>query len=205
MTVKEPSAEQLKALEAYLRHPEKSLFAARCRLDGLSDLVDKGELPLTFLAFEVLEKISALQQQGFAVEQYQKVVPDRFSSARVEVPVFLLDVLLDCWHHFSRSDPTEGSLDRSFGNAAKGRRKRPFLHKWQKLDNERFYALAVLEVRLTRYFAGNPVSFTKAFEEVSVDEEVSSAVVKKAWEKHRAFFEDLMLPFNIKLSDLGKN
>lgn len=205
MTVKEPSAEQRKSLEAYLRHPEKSLFAARCRLDGLSDLVDKGELPLTFLAFEVLEKISASQQLGFAAEQYQKVVPDRFSSATVEVPVFLLDVLLDCWHDFSRSDPTKGSLDRSFGNAAKGRRKRPFLHKWQNLDNERFYAFCVLEFRLERFFKGNPVSLTEAFEQVAVDEGVSSSTTKNAWQKHRAFLEGVLRPLHIQLSDLDKN
>lgn len=205
MTQSGPSSDQLKALQAYLMHAEKSLFASKFRLDGLSELIEKDDLPLAFLAFEVLEAIVVAKQEGFSPEQYHKVVPDRFSSETVEVPVFLLNVLLNCWSDFSRSDPKEGSLDRSFGNAAKGRRKWPFLHKWQKLDKERFYAFAVLEVRLKRYFAGNPVSFTEAFEEVSGDEEVSSAVVKKAWEKHRAFFEDLMLPFNIKLSELGKN
>lgn len=113
MTVKEPSVEQREALEAYMRHPEKKLILARYRMDGLGALVDKKELPLTFLAFEVLNELALAHKAGFVPAQYNKVAPDRFSSATVEVPVYLLDHLLTCWGNTSNPTSTKGRLTKA--------------------------------------------------------------------------------------------
>ena len=48
-----PSKEQIDILQRYINDPKREIHSARYRLDGFSDLVEKGKLPKTFLAFEV--------------------------------------------------------------------------------------------------------------------------------------------------------
>lgn len=205
MTVKEPSVEQREALEAYMRHPEKKLILARYRMDGLGALVDKKELPLTFLAFEVLNELALAHQAGFVPAQYNKVAPDRFSSATVEVPVNLLDHLLTCWGEYIQSDINKGSLDKSFGLAADKRRGRPFLHTFKKVASEFQYAEAVMIVRVLYYFKGSPMTLTRAFEEVAGMKKTSSETVKNAWGKHRAYYDGFLRALKVSAKKLGKD
>ena len=47
-----PTNEQVEALLEFISDENNSPRTARYRLDGFSELVEKGQLPLAFLAFE---------------------------------------------------------------------------------------------------------------------------------------------------------
>ena len=106
---------------------------------GLPTWLEKGKLPKTFLAFEVLNQISIAQEKKFSRDEYLGVVPDCFASKTVEVPVHVLNTLLDCYDHFIHSDPTKASLEQSFGFAAPKPKSRPIQHVIEKLDKKRNY------------------------------------------------------------------
>jgi len=63
-----PTKEQLEALLEFISDENTSLRTARYRLDEFSELVEKGQLPLAFLAFETLEQLVMAQSprtQGY--------------------------------------------------------------------------------------------------------------------------------------------
>ena len=65
-----PSKEQIDILQRYINDPKREIHSARYRLDGFADLVEKGKLPKTFLAFEVLDQISIAQEKEFSRDEY---------------------------------------------------------------------------------------------------------------------------------------
>jgi hypothetical protein len=186
------SKEQSDALRTYISDNERELHSARYRLDGLSEFVEQGELPPTFLAFEILKQLALANENKFKSNQYLNVVPAHLVSETVEVPVSLLNILLDCWDEFTHSDPTKASFEKSFGFAASKRRGRPFLHKLEKLHDDRYYANKVIEARLRNYFKGTQISLTTAFTDTSFNEKVSYESVKNAWGKHRNFYKSML-------------
>ena len=112
------SKEQSDALRTYISDNERELHSARYRLDGLSEFVEHGELPPTFLAFEILKQLALANENKFKSNQYLNVVPAHFISETIEVPRFVLNTVLNCWDHFTHSDPTKASFEKSFGFAA---------------------------------------------------------------------------------------
>lgn len=186
------SKEQSDALLTYISDNERELHSARYRLDGLSEFVEKGELPPAFLAFEILDQLALADENGFTSNQYLNVVPAPMGSKTVEVPVAVLNILLDCWEDFSLSDPTKASFEKSFGFAASKRRGRPVLHKLEKLDNDRYYASQVLVAQIKHYFEGTQISLTTAFTDTSFNEKVSYETVKNAWGKHRNYYKSML-------------
>jgi len=186
------SKEQIDALLTYISDNERELHTARYRLDGISEFVEQEELPPAFLAFEILEQLALANENGFKSNQYLNVIPAHFRSETIEVPRFVLNTVLNCWDHFTHSDPTKASLEKSFGFAASKKRGRPVLHKLQKLHDDRYYASKVLEARIKCFVEGTQISLTTAFADTSFTERVSYETIKNAWGKHRNFYKSML-------------
>ena len=187
-----PSKEQIDIFKRYINDPKREIHSARYRLDGFADLVEKGKLPKTFLAFEVLNQISIAQEKKFSRDEYLGVVPDCFASKTVEVPVHVLNTLLDCYDHFIHSDPTKASLEQSFGFAAPKPKSRPIQHVIEKLDNDRYLAQQIVIRRIEAWSKGKKLKLVQAFANVASEENVGSETVRRAWHTHRSYYKKLL-------------
>ena len=161
-------------------------------MDGFADLVDKEKLPEAFLAFEILNQITLAQERGFSSDECLGVVPKCLASETVEVPVQVLNTLLNCYDHFIHSDPIKASLEKSFGFAAPKKRSRPFSQKLEKLHDHRYYASKVLQARIENFFKGTPISLATAFADTAANQKISYGTVKIAWGAHLNYLKSML-------------
>ena len=113
----------------------------------------------------------------------------------VDFMTFTGDIISIDRHGLNKLDSepmSKASFEKSFGFAASKRRGRPFLHKLEKLHDDRYYANKVIEARLRNYFKGTQISLTTAFTDTSFNEKVSYESVKNAWGKHRNFYKSML-------------
>ena len=103
------------------------------------------------------------------------------------------------------SDPTEASLEKSFGFAAPKPKSNPIQHVVEKLDNDRYYAYRVFIKRLEALRDGRKLRFVQAYAEVAAEQKVSSDTVKKAWLEHRSFYKKFIRQFELPTEILGNN
>lgn len=198
-----PTKGQLEALNAFISDGKGSLRAARYRLDGFSELVEKGQLPTAFLAFETLEQLAIAHENGIDSDECLEVVPEQFTSKTIKVPVFVLNTLLNCWADFIDCDPTKASLEESFGFAAPKPNSNPIQHVIEKLDNDRYLAQRVIIHKITAWSDGKKLPSVQAFADVAAEEKVSSQTVKNAWYKHRSFYDKLVSEFQLPAKSIG--
>ena len=198
-----PSRDQIDALLAYTSNNERELNSARYRLDGFADLVKKGELPKTFLAFEVLDQIALANENGFRDTQYLKLVPECFASETVQIPVFVLNELLNCWDDFIHSNPTKASLAKSFGFAAPKPKSNPIQHIVDKLDKDRYLAQQVFELRIRSWFNGEKLKLVQAFVDVAANEHVDRQTVKNAWYAQRQYYKKIIQELQLPSKPIG--
>ena len=198
-----PTKEQEEALLEFISDENNSLRTARYRLDEFSELVEKGQLPLAFLAFETLEQLITAHENGIDSVECLDVVPEPFASRTVNVPVFVLNTILNCWHDFINSDPTKASLEKSFGFAAPKPSGNPIQHVIEKLQNDRYLAQRVIIHRIKAWSDGKKFPLAQAFVDVAAEEKVSSQTVKSAWYKHRSFYYKLIKDFQLPPKQIG--
>ena len=197
------SKEQIDALLTYISDNECELHTARYRLDGISEFVEQEELPPAFLAFEILEQLALANENGFKSNQYLNVVPAHFRSETIEVPRFVLNTVLNCWDHFTHSDPTKASLEKSFGFAAPKPNSNPIQHVIDKLDKDLYLAQEVLTLRIKAWSEGGKLKLLQAFADVAANENVSNHTVKTAWYKHRSYYKKFMREMQLPPKQIG--
>jgi len=198
-----PTNEQVEALLDFISDENNSLRTARYRLDGFSELVEKGQLPLAFLAFETLEQLITADENGIDSVECLDVVPEPFASRTINVPVFVLNTILNCWGDFITSDPTKASLEKSFGFAAPKPNSNTIQHVIEKLENDRYLAQRVFIHRLVAWFAGKKLPLVQAFVDVAAEEKVSIQTVKNAWYKHRSFYKKFIREMKLPTQKIG--
>lgn len=198
-----PTKEQVEALLEFISDKNNSLRTASYRLDGLSELVEKGQLPLAFLAFETLEQLAIAHENGIDSDEYLKVVPELFASRTINVPIFVLNTILSCWGDFITSDPTKASLEKSFGFAAPKPSGNPIQHVIEKLQNDRYLAQRVIIHQIKAWSDGNKLPLVQVFADVAAEEKVNSQTVKNAWYKHRSFYDKLINDFQLPPKQIG--
>lgn len=198
-----PTKEQVEALLEFISDENTSIRTSRYRLDGLSELVEKGQLPIAFLAFETLEQLVIAHENGVDSDEYLKVVPELFATRTINVPIFVLNTILNCWGDFITSDPTKASLEKSFGFTAPKPNSNPVQHVIEKLENDRYLAQRVFIHRLEAWFAGKKLPLVEAFVDVAAEEKVSSQTVKNAWYKHRSFYKKFIREMKLPTQKIG--
>ena len=198
-----PTKEQLEALLEFISDENTSLRTARYRLDEFSELVEKGQLPRAFLAFETLEQLITAHENGIDGFECLDVVPEPFASRTVNVPVFVLNTILNCWHDFINSDPTKASLEKSFGFAAPKPSGNPIQHVIEKLQNDRYLAQRVIIHRIKAWSDGKKLPLVQAFADVAAEEKVSSQTVKNAWYKHQSFYKNFIRDMKLPTQKIG--
>ena len=198
-----PTEEQEEALQAFKSDEKSSLRAASVRLDEFSELVEKGQLPLAFLAFETLEQLITAHENGIDSVECLDVVPEPFASRTVNVPVFVLNTILNCWHDFINSDPAKASLEKSFEFAAPKPSGNPIQHVIEKLHNDRYLAQRVIIHRINAWSDGKKLPLVQAFADVAAEEKVSSQTVKNAWYKHRSFYRKFIRDMPLPTQQIG--
>lgn len=198
-----PSKEQIDILQRYINDPKREIHSARYRLDGFSDLVEKAKLPKTFLAFEVLDQISIAQEKKFSRDEYLGVVPDCFAPETVEVPLFALNTLLNCWDDFIHSDPTKASLEQSFGFAAPKPKSRPIQQMIDKLDRDRYLAQQIFNLRVEAWFEGKKLKLVHAFATIAAEENVGPETVRRAWHAHRSYYKKFLQNMQLPMKKIG--
>jgi len=198
-----PTNEQVEALLEFISDENNSLRTARYRLDGFSELVEKGQLPLAFLAFETLEQLITADENGIDSVECLDVVPEPFASRTINVPVFVLNTILNCWGDFVSSDPTKASLEKSFGFAATKPSGNPIQHVIEKLQNDRYLAQQVFIHRIKAWSDGKKLPLVQAFADVAAEEKVSSQTVKNAWYKHRSFYKKFIREMKLPTQKTG--
>ena len=197
------SKEQIDVLRTYISDNEHKLHLARYRLDGFAEFVEQGELPLAFFAFEILKQLALANANGFTSNQYLNLVPAQLAAETVEVPVSLLNILIDCWDEFTHSDPTKASLEKSFGFAAPKPNSNPIQHVIDQLDKDRYLALQVLTMRMKVWSEGKKLKLLQAFADVAANENVSNQTVKSAWYKHRSYFKKFIREMQLPPDQIG--
>lgn len=198
-----PTKEQQEALQAFIADGKASIRTARYRLDGFSKLVEKGQLPTAFLAFEILEQLAIAHENGIDSDDCLEVVPEPFASRTINVPVFVLNTILNCWADFVNCDPTKASLEKSFGFAAPRPNSNPIQHVIEQLDNDRYLAQRVFIHRLEAWFECKKLPLVQAFVDVAAEEKISSQTVKNAWYKHRSFYKNLIRDLKLPTQKIG--
>lgn len=198
-----PSKEQIDILQRYINDPKREIHSARYRLDGFSDLVEKGKLPKTYLAFEVLDQITRAQEKGFSSNECLGVVPECLASETVEVPIYVLNTLLNCYDHFIHSDPTKASLEKSFGFAAPKPKSNPIQQVIEKLDNDRYLAQQVVIRRIEAWSKGGKLKLAQAFANIAAEEDVSSETVRRAWHAHRSYYKKIISLMKLPEKQIG--
>lgn len=198
-----PSKEQIDILQRYINDPKREIHSARYRLDGFSDLVEKGKLPKTYLAFEVLDQITRAQEKGFSSNECLGVVPECLASETVEVPIYVLNTLLNCYDHFIHSDPTKASLEKSFGFAAPKPKSNPIQQVIEKLDNGRYLAQQVVIRRIEAWSKGGKLKLAQAFANIAAEEDVSSETVRRAWHAHRSYYKKIISLMKLPEKQIG--
>ena len=199
MTHRHPTAEQQNALKAYIENPKREIHQHRFVIDELVNLNEKDEIPETYLTFEILERMAIAKENCFSNDDILDIVPSKYASETVGIPIFVLNVLLNAWDDFTHSDPTTANMAKSFGLAAKKRRGRPIMHIIDKLEQDRYYASQVLDKRIKGFFKNRKISLTSAFTDVATSEKVSYETVKNAWGKHNNYFKKMLR--NLKVPD----
>ena len=203
MTKFRPSQEQDDALQHFINDPKREIHLARYRLDGFADFVDKEKLPEAFLAFEILDQITLAQEKGFSSDECLRVVPDTFASETVEVPLFVLYTLLNCWDNFLHSDPTKASLEKSFGFAAPKPKSNPIQHVIEKSHNDRYLAQQVVIRRIQAWSKGKKLKLVQAFANVAAEQNVGSETVRRAWHTHRAYYKKYLHYMKLPAKKIG--
>jgi hypothetical protein len=198
-----PTQEQIDVLQRYINDPKREIHSARYRLDEFADLVEKGKLPETFLSFEVLDQITRAQEKGFSRDECLGVVPECLASETVEVPIYVLNTLLDCYDHFIHSDPTKASLEKSFGFAAPKPKSNPIQQVIEKLDNDRYLAQQVLIRRIEAWSEGRKLKLVQAFVNVAAEENVGPETVRRAWHSHRSYYKKLLREMKLPTKKIG--
>lgn len=198
-----PTKEQVEALLEFISDENTSLRTARYRLDEFSKLVEKGQLPPAFLAFETLEQLALANEKGFDDDKCLEVVPEALTSKTVVVPVFLLNTILNCWDHFIHSDPTKASLEKSLGFASPKPKGNPIQHVIDKLDNDMYLTKRVLIKRIENWFEGHKVPLAQVFANVAAEEDVSNQTVKNAWYKQRSFYKEFIRDMKLPIQKIG--
>ena len=203
MTKFKPSQEQVDALQHFINDPKREIHSARYRLDGFADLVEKEKLPKAFLAFEILDQITLAQENRISSSEYLGIVPDCFASETVEVPLFVLNTLLNCWDDFIHSDPTKASLEKSFGFAAPKPKSRPIQQIIDKLDKDRYLAQQVVIRRIEAWSKGGKLKLVQAFANIAAEENVSPETVRRAWHTHRSYYKKILRYMKLPAKQIG--
>ena len=110
---------------------------------------------------------------------------------KVEVPLFVLNILLDCYHYVIDSDPTKASLEKSFGFVAPKPKSNPIQHVIEKSDNDRYLAQQICIRRFEAWSKGGKLKLVQAFANVAAEENVRSETVRRAWHTHRSYYKKL--------------
>ena len=188
--------QQIKAIKTYRNHPNRKLVEAAQFLHDLERLREKGEIPTSLIAFEVLKTIHDGIEHGFTNDDLLETIPKALGDETITIPVAAARSLLSAWNNFKYTD--KPNMEKSFGLDGHGQRRKPFT-KLEIHKNEKYYTRRIFELRFLARMDGKKLTVDIAAEQVAEEESISVQSVKNAYKKHRRHFAELFKEHGIPL------
>lgn len=186
------SEEQKETIQDFISNSKRELEAIKEYIENLEQMMANGELPNTFIAFEIIENIIGGIEKGYTNDEMLSALPDNFQHNYVKIPSVVLNALLNGWGKYKRSELYD--LDASFGLLGEEKR-RPPVSKLKYLNKEKYLVRLVIVELLIARMEGKKATLEQAIEAVSLQEKVDASyeTIRKAWYKHRDEFNSELI------------
>lgn len=184
--------EQKEAILDFIADPKHKLGTFKEYIENLERMMESGELPNTYIAFEIIENIIGGIERGYTNDDILSALPGNFQNNYVKIPSVVLHALLNGWGKYKHS--TLRDMNASFGLLGE-ETKRPPISKLINLNKEKeLVRLVITELFIAR-MEGKKASLEQAFEDVSLQNGVSASyeTIRKAWYKHRDEFNSELI------------
>jgi hypothetical protein len=188
--------QQITAIKNYVNNPNRKLVEAAQSLHDLERLREKGEVPNSLIAFEILKTIHAGIEHGFTNDDLLGTIPKALGDETITIPVAAIRSLLSAWNNFKYSD--DPNMAKSFGLDGAGQGRKP-ITKLEIHKNERYYTRRIFELRMFARMDFKKLTVDVAAEQVAEEESVSVQSVKNAYKKYRRNFAELFKEHGIPL------
>ena len=186
------SEEQKEAIKDFIADPKRKLGAFKEYIENLEQMMANGELPNTYIAFEIIENIMGGLEEGYSNDELLSALSDKLQDNYIKVPSVALYALLSAWGKYKRSSLHD--MDASFGLLGEETR-RPPVSKLKNLNKEKYLVrLVVTELLIAKWESKN-TTLEQAIEAVSLQDGVDASyeTIRKAWYKHKDEFNSELI------------
>ena len=80
------SEEQKEAIQDFIADPKRKLGAFKEYIENLEQMMANGELPNTYLAFEIIENIMGGLEEGYSNDEMLSALSDKLQDNYIKVP-----------------------------------------------------------------------------------------------------------------------
>ena len=181
--------EEISAITSYRSNPNRQMIEFAQYFDDLDKLRANKEIPTKYVSFEVMKGILAGVSSGIPNQQLNDALPSTLGDATVSIPLSVLRDIVGAWDDYCNSP--EPNFAKSFGLSGFGH-GRTVLTKLEHIKTDRYFARRIIEERLYAKAAHNKISLDKAFEIVANEENISVTTAKRAYQKHREHWEEVL-------------
>ena len=176
------TAKDIEKLKAKTSEYATKMVQLHHKIDYLEELRNKGAIPNSYIAFEVIKEIVAHCENGFENDDAIEALPDFMGNSTVKIPTNALYALMRCWDHYQTSETLD--LNVSFGMGAKGNSRKAHTKKGD-FDTHYYYAQQVLLNRISQRLESKVYTYEAIFEQIAKQEKASTKTIQNAWRTHK--------------------